>query len=1446
MLARAASRRSQRHAFRRLTSQANQLHLPWLCPAVTAPSRRGNASMAPNTPDAGNRSQQTKSRPVATSQTRSLATAAENVQVREDPAPFQQYSTGDMPHDTHDFRVGWSKPLIVNNSFAQPLPRLQYFNGIGGEPAELHSNLHACIRVGRYDRAASLVRRMRELYHPTAPELLEANNVYILTIVEKVIEKHPDYNINMLNAWLEVEMRDNDIQPNAVTYACMLKAAIATTSGSIMERLVRRYLGLAEQAGEDVLRATVSSEAYTDAEYAVISELRPDLIKGPGLSEAIAEAEGSAGLLGPNYGSTQGFIEPAKDTLPEIRAVFQKGAGLRTVKEALSIFTTKEELEKQIPYPHDMDHYSKEEKDYYFNRLRQDRLEEDSIDAAINRWREENQNMQRMGITSALQTKPMEALMWQWYTALVPLFEEELKNIKVAYADENTDPHDDRLHIGPFMEAFTPEKLAATCLIITVSSFGNPDQFEGVKLSWVAVAIGKQLALEHAIAIRDTLANPYSSYQRISARRLNNLIKPLKTEEAASTEQNEAGAEEQEEAAKEEALKMQEHAHKSLDWSPVVKAKIGALCLSKILEGAKIPISRKDKDTQKQLTAYQPAFSHSTMYVGGRKVGMVKLHPNVMEKLMREPIRGSFGTKYPMVVEPLPWTGYRQGGYLRYPEPIIKDKNQDDAQRIYAMAAADRGDMKEVMAGLTVLGKTAWRINPDVFKVVIEAWNTGEKIGKIAPENPRLEYPEEPGPDATRQEYAMYLREKRRVDNEKSGYHSQRCFQNFQLEVARAFKDEIIYFPHNMDFRGRAYPIPPLLNHLGADLARGLLTFAKGKELGSTGLGWLKIHLSNVYGFDKASLRDREQFAVDHLDDIYDSCNNPLGGKRWWLTAEDPWQCLATCYELKAALESPDPTLFKSSLPVHQDGTCNGLQHYAALGGDKAGAAQVNLEPGDKPSDIYSAVAELVKTFVAQDAAVGNIQAKKLTGKINRKVVKQTVMTNVYGVTFTGARAQVVKQLESIFTEEDKVDELPGGIFGLGSYVARLIFKALGQMFNGAQEIQNWLGACANRIATSLTPEQLEKIAIDWDQNTLGEGEVDETRYKKAQRKYKKAQKALAANITNHFRATVIWTTPLKMPVVQPYRQQKSKEISTVLQYLNIVQPKATDAIDKRKQLQAFPPNFIHSLDATHMLLSALKSSEIGLTFASVHDSFWTHAADIPIMNRVLRDAFVRMHSEDIVGRLHEEFQVRYKGHMYLASVPTTSPLGKRIMKWRQDKKAAQTTKTRNMLIDELLIERQRQMLLASENPEEQAKGKEMSTPASLYDEAKETEAIDLDVDEEAPISKLGETEVGPPSTKKSSAAAQDSAEDAVGMDDDVVDLMDPVLGEERNIHDDLPGEPDVEPVEHEKPAAVPAKRIPKRTANNVQFWLPVSFPPVPKKGDFDVRRLKESQYFFS
>lgn len=68
------------------------------------------------------------------------------------------------------------------------------------------------------------------------------------------------------------------------------------------------------------------------------------------------------------------------------------------------------------------------------------------------------------------------------------------------------------------------------------------------------------------------------------------------------------------------------------------------------------------------------------------------------------------------------------------------------------------------------------------------------------------------------------------------------------------------------------------------------------------------------------------------------------------------------------------------------------------------------------------------------------------------------------------------------------------------------------------------------------------------------------------------------------------------------------------------------------------------------MFLTALECHSAGLVFASVHDSYWTHACDIDTMSDIIRDTFVRLHSQDILVRLRDEFLQRYKGYKIPAS----------------------------------------------------------------------------------------------------------------------------------------------------------------------------------------------------
>ena len=382
--------------------------------------------------------------------------------------------------------------------------------------------------------------------------------------------------------------------------------------------------------------------------------------------------------------------------------------------------------------------------------------------------------------------------------------------------------------------------------------------------------------------------------------------------------------------------------------------------------------------------------------------------------------------------------------------------------------------------------------------------------------------------------------------------HALRCEFLLRLNIAQSYKNvNSIYFPHNLDFRGRAYPIPPHLNHMGADISRGILEFADGEKLGENGLYWLKVHLANVMGKDKVSFSERIEY-VDSIIDVVHRCAEDPRNSLEWIQSENPWQTLAAMRDVSAALKSGNPEDYVSHLHVHLDGSCNGMQHYAAFGRDARGAQNVSLAPSDKPGDVYTAILHLVEAEIAKEIDPKLIDvAESLKGHVSRKVIKQTVMTSVYGVTFVGARKQIQKQLS-----DRKIFETNGELYRASKYLAKLTIKCIGDLFTDANRIKDWFARCAKIVAHSNDP--------------------------------------------------VKWTTPLGLPCVQPYKRLSNKDIiATVLQNLTVISNLDEQPVNKNKQNSAFPPNFVHSIDATHMMYTALQCRERNITFAAVHDSYW-------------------------------------------------------------------------------------------------------------------------------------------------------------------------------------------------------------------------------------------------
>ncbi|XP_071926327.1 DNA-directed RNA polymerase 1B, mitochondrial-like [Coffea arabica] len=630
------------------------------------------------------------------------------------------------------------------------------------------------------------------------------------------------------------------------------------------------------------------------------------------------------------------------------------------------------------------------------------------------------------------------------------------------------------------------------------------------------------------------------------------------------------------------------HHDASKPWGQDAQVKVGCRLIQIMMETAYIqPPVDQFEDGPPDI---RPAFVHTLKTVetqrGSRRYGVIECDPLVRKGLERT-AKHMVIPYMPMLVPPLNWTGYDRGAYLFLPSYIMRTHGAK--QQREALRRCPKQQLEPVFQALDTLGSTKWRVNKRVLGVIDRIWASGGRLADLV-DRDDIPLPEEPDTEDER-EIRKWKWKVNNVKKENSERHSQRCDIELKLAVARKMKDEEgFFYPHNLDFRGRAYPMHPHLNHLGSDLCRGILEFAEGRPLGNSGLNWLKIHLANVYGggVDKLSHEGRAAFAENHLEDIFDSADRPLEGRRWWLNAEDSFQCLATCMNLSEALRSPSPETTMSHLPIHQDGSCNGLQHYAALGRDKLGAAAVNLVAGEKPADVYSGIAARVLDIMQRDAArdpasdPNVLRARLLINQVDRKLVKQTVMTSVYGVTYIGARDQIKRRLKERCAIEEEAE-----LFSAACYAAKTTLTALGEMFEAARSIMSWLGDCAKVIAMENQP--------------------------------------------------VRWTTPLGLPVVQPYRKLGRHLIKTSLQVLTL--QRETDKVMVKRQRTAFPPNFVHSLDGSHMMMTAIACREAGLNFAGVHDSYWTHACDVDQMNKILRQKFVELYEAPILEDLLDNFQ---------------------------------------------------------------------------------------------------------------------------------------------------------------------------------------------------------------
>jgi DNA-directed RNA polymerase, mitochondrial len=259
------------------------------------------------------------------------------------------------------------------------------------------------------------------------------------------------------------------------------------------------------------------------------------------------------------------------------------------------------------------------------------------------------------------------------------------------------------------------------------------------------------------------------------------------------------------------------------------------------------------------------------------------------------------------------------------------------------------------------------------------------------------------------------------------------------------YKDQEFYLPVFVDFRGRIYPLSNYLNYQGGDLTRSLLLFGTeyGEVLNESGIECLKIYLANLAGYDKLSWNSRlskvEGIINDYLESVKISPTKFIQDNLDKIS--EPFQFISIIFSNLLHLKNPRTII---SNPILFDASCSGIQHIASLTLEKELASNVNVysdssnPKDDLPQDFYNyALGRIVENFKKSD-----IQELRDI-KLNRKMIKKSVMTIPYNISLAGIGEHMLELFEVIFVLNEKFVVIPGSATISGNDI-NLTFKQFG------------------------------------------------------------------------------------------------------------------------------------------------------------------------------------------------------------------------------------------------------------------------------------------------------------------------------------------------------------------------------------------------------------------
>jgi len=541
----------------------------------------------------------------------------------------------------------------------------------------------------------------------------------------------------------------------------------------------------------------------------------------------------------------------------------------------------------------------------------------------------------------------------------------------------------------------------------------------------------------------------------------------------------------------------------------------------------------------------------------------------------------------PTFQPPVPWTTPYNGGYVKIPTKLVKTRDQDYLEKLA------QTELPHVYRSLNALQNVPFKIDHDILNTIESVWEYDTRLGGVPAQTP-TPIPPKPNPDDT----STYLKWKFAAKNihvANNRRKSQALTLSTTLGLARQYANqETLYYPSNLDFRGRIYPLPIFLSHCANESIRSLLHFSNPKPITNEAQHqWLMIHGANCWGRTKDSFTERLDWVDSNTQLIHDVASDPLTNTQW-SQCDKPYLFLAWAFEYQKFLDHGWG--YKSALPVAMDGTANGYQHLSACILDEKAAPIVNMTKLDRPSDIYSVIAEKVLEIVTADASTDSnpesIPALWLRSKlITRSLCKAPTMTSPYGLMAYGLRQQVYDFIN------DAYDGAPTP-FGTCTpeavnYLFPIITTSIEQTIIAAKETMNFLKSVANASA--------------------------------------------------HDNIPITWTNPAGLTIKQSYQNYLTKRITTRLsgQMVKAVwsTPTAETNILKKKAVNAISPNFIHGMDSGHLMMTiiACLKDRPDMSFATVHDSFSTTAADAPLLAACLREEFVKIYKMPVLEIFYKQ-----------------------------------------------------------------------------------------------------------------------------------------------------------------------------------------------------------------